>query len=251
MIWLSDNVNEDDTEAMFGGLAIRHHILGDYNWSGLWYNDQSIWVWGDRKHLGDLVQCVLDTGRLLRQLQAAYQAGFSHFFVVIEAIFRPSPSSGLLEVRRGQAWTPYHIQVQNQDSPTIEYKRIDQYLNELSLYAGVQVKRSSNPAETVRQVVDLYHLYQQPPESHHSLPQFYRPSDQQHQYLIKPSLVRRIAKELPHIGWERSKAVEARFKSVEEMIQAGVKEWQEVDGIGPKISQEVVDAPGWKRDLAQ
>ena len=40
----------------------------------------------------------------------------------------------------------------------------------------------------------------------------------------KPSLVRRIAAELPGVGWERALAVEKRFRTIEDLMIATEEE---------------------------
>jgi hypothetical protein len=60
--------------------------------------------------------------------------------------------------------------------------------------------------------------------------------------LVKPSLVRRLAAELPKIGLERSADVAKRFKSVEEMVNASEKDWMGIDGIGKGIASTVYRA---------
>ena len=72
---------------LFGDIATSYPIIGDFNFKGVWTEGEQVWVWGDRKKLGDLVDCVVSTGRLLRQVQDAKAAGFRFFFVVIEAVF--------------------------------------------------------------------------------------------------------------------------------------------------------------------
>ena len=53
------------------------------------------------------------------------------------------------------------------------------------------------------------------------------------------SLVRRVAKELPGIGWERSLLVEETFDSVRTMVNAPLEEWLEIEGIGKGIATKV------------
>ena len=56
-----------------------------------------------------------------------------------------------------------------------------------------------------------------------------------------------MGKELEGIGWERAKAVEARFRTVGEMCAAGVREWEEVEGIGKKLAEKAVAQLGKER----
>jgi ERCC4-type nuclease len=63
--------------------------------------------------------------------------------------------------------------------------------------------------------------------------------------LVKPSLVRRVAAELPGVGWTRSQAVCAKFKTVVDLVMACKKDWEEIEGIGKGLSQKIMEAL-WK-----
>lgn len=246
-IFLSNAPNEDDLEPLFGGLARRWAIpYGDFNFQGQWVDGEEVWVWGERKRLRDLVQCVMSSGRFLRQIQEAHTAGFRFFFSVIEGIFRANPQTGLLEHRRGGGWETFHVDPRNPDSPTIAYSRIDNYLNQIDYYLGVRVRMSSGPSETVRKVTDLYHLFQKPPEDHSSLKQFETHRDAGASYLSKPSLVRRVAKEFPGVGWDRSRGFDEVFPTLRDLSQAiveGDEKWlTAVEGVGRKTARAILDA---------
>src|SRR3990167_11216888 len=159
MIFLSTAPNENDLEPIFAGLATRAPIpFGDFNWLAAW-DDGPCWVWGERKKIGDLVSCVVDTGRLLAQIQRAHENGFKIFFAVVEAQFRPNPQSGMLQTLRGAegkrpSWVDYHLNPKDRNSTKIEYSRIDNYLNELAFYLGIRIKISHDAKETARIVTD-------------------------------------------------------------------------------------------------
>jgi DNA integrity scanning protein DisA with diadenylate cyclase activity len=59
---------------------------------------------------------------------------------------------------------------------------------------------------------------------------------------MKPGLVRRVAAELPLIGWDRSSDVAMTFPSVLAMVLADEKDWQKIKGIGKTIARKVVAA---------
>lgn len=249
MIFMTDEENDRDLVPLFGGLATVMRLpFGDWNWLGVWDGGQPIWVWGDRKKIGDLVSCVTDTNRLLAQIQKAYEAGFRIFFVVIEANYRPSPTSGMLQTLHGKEWRDYHLNPKDKNSPMVEYSRIDNYLNQLDFYLGVRVRISRSPRETARMVIDLYHLFQQPPEEHSSLKKFEVDTKAKGSYLQRPTLIRKIANQLPHVGWEKSQAFEDRFGTAKELCQIlglgelGKKELMSVDGVGKKIASDIVEA---------
>lgn len=247
MIYLDVHPNEDDLESLFGGLAIRYPLPhGDFNFQGQWLDGDPIWIWGERKRLSDLVQSVVSSGRFLRQIQDARAAGFSFFFCIIEAIYRADPNTGLLQYRKGGDWVTYHMDHRNPNSPAIEYSRIESFLNQIDYYCGVRVRQTTGPVDTVRKVNSIYHMFQKQPEDHQSLKQFEVHRDAGAVYLEKPSLVRRVAKEFPSIGWERARSFDRVFPTLRDLAQAIVEEdinWiTKVDGVGRKTAQAMIDA---------
>jgi ERCC4-type nuclease len=57
---------------------------------------------------------------------------------------------------------------------------------------------------------------------------------------IAPSFLRCLAKEIPDIRWERSKACEQVFRTPQEMFNADWERWAMIDGITPKRAREIV-----------
>jgi len=232
MIYLTEAPNDQELLPLFGGLAMPAPLPhGDFAFFGYWEEGRPISICGERKKTGDLVTCITNSGRYLAQWQSARAAGFERIFLIVEGVFRPG-SDGLLEVKRGKDWRAFY--------PHIEHRRFYTYLDEVANYLGVQVKLTHNPRETALAVTSLYFMYRQPPEEHNSLKQFYVPPNVAPLF-GRPSLIRRIAKEFDGIGWDRSRAVEDRFRSVYEMINAGEKEWQAVNGIGKRIAKQTVE----------
>ena len=233
MILLTEAPNDQDLRPLLGGLAVPAPIPhGDVAFWGRWTDGATVRVCGERKKMSDLVQCITASGRYLKQWQDARSAGFDFIFLVLESIYRPG-ADGLLEVWRGGGWRPY--------SPPIEYRRIDQFLNEVAWYLGVTVKRSTGPKETASQIISIYLMFQKGPEDHQSLKQFYQPPTPA-QLFWRPSFIRRVAKEIEDIGWDRSMEVEKAFGSVEAMVSATEADWRQIPGIGPKTAKKAVSA---------
>jgi ERCC4-type nuclease len=77
-------------------------------------------------------------------------------------------------------------------------------------------------------------------KSHRGHLQMHKPGPPQASLqLKKASLVRRVAVELPHVGWKRAQAVEEAFGTVEDMVVATEDEWREVEGIGRVSAREI------------
>ena len=240
-IYCSKPPNDQDMIRALGSLALPLPIIiGDCCFSGIGENEQSILVVVERKKIGDICQCIND-GRYLAQAQTAKTLGADVLCLIVEGRVRSNPDDGLLEVpvwginprtmKRAEIWQPV--------KPTMTYSRFDQYLTELDYLAGIIVKRSADVKETAVIIKALWVNFQTAPSGHNSLHQIYeQPLGQV--LLVKPNLVRRVAKELGNIGWVRSKAVSEHFRSVREMVGAGVEEWREIDGIGKKTAEKVV-----------
>lgn len=91
--------------------------------------------------------------------------------------------------------------------------------------------------------MDLYNWWQTPWEEHRSHLAF--DDSNELRELVQtsvPTLLRRIAKELPGIGWVRSKLVEQRFGTVYDMISAGPQEWVKIEGVGKLTAKRVFEA---------
>jgi len=87
----------------------------------------------------------------------------------------------------------------------------------------------------------LWQMFRKPPVKHGSLETFYR-QPMRVDLLRKPSLMRKVAAELPGIGWEKSKGIVAKFGSVANMTNASVADWEKVPGIGKSLAQSSVAA---------
>lgn len=215
-------------------------VCVDAGFFGTGLNNKPLRVGVERKKIGDMAQCILN-GRYIHQAQTAHDTGFNVLCLIVEGRVRSNPDDGILEVpvwgvnpktlRRAEIWQPV--------KPFITYSRFDQFLTELFCLAGILVKRSETVAETALQIKDLYVNFQKSPDKHNSLHQIYTLAPPVVQ-LTRPGLVRRVAKELDGIGWERSGQVAAQFKSVREMVDANQKQWYAIEGIGKKTAEKVV-----------
>jgi len=80
-------------------------------------------------------------------------------------------------------------------------------------------------------------------EAHSSLKKFYT-APMSPVLLTRPSLVRRVAKELTGIGWERSLTIEQQWPTVREMVNASAADWVKLEGIGKGIASKIDEELG-------
>lgn len=187
-----------------------------------------------------MVQCIGDH-RHLEQIRSAREAGFDFIFVVLEAEWRDTPS-GEAQYKRGK-WKDAGITT----------NRVDAYLLQLQYYAGVSVFRTKNKQETVRLVLALEKMFQDAPKDHTSLLGFHTQQPPLTSLYGRPSFMRRVLKELSGIGWELSARMEARVTergaTMRDVSHWDRRDWEEIEGIGKGLSQQITEEFGWNKEL--
>jgi len=239
LIYCSNLNNDQDMISALGSIALPFPLLyGDAAFFGNSGTEDPLRICVERKKVPDMASCIL-SGRYMNQVQTAYDAGFRVLCLALEGRYRRSPMDGLLEIpgynyelgRNG--WKPV--------TPAISFSRFDQYLTELEWLTGIIVKQSENVRGTADIIKSLFVNFQVAPDDHGSLKGIYKQPPKK-ALLVKPSLVRRIASELPGIGWDKSATVAEHFPTVRTMMDADVKEWISLEGIGKKIANGIVSA---------
>lgn len=238
-VYTSNLPCDQDMIRAIGSMAIPVNLFTDACFSSI---DEKI-ICIERKKIGDLAACIND-GRFLFQMQNCKEAGADYLCLVLEGRYRRNPDDGLLEIpvwgfnSRGN-----HAEIWKPVQPTMMHSRFTQYLLELQRDTGIIVVHTENVRGTADTILALYQNFQTPQNEHKSLNRIFKPPTPSVQ-LVRPSLVRRIASELPGIGWQRSGVVAEHFQSVRAMIDADWKEWSSLDGIGKKTAQKVLKSLG-------
>jgi len=205
--------------------------FGDFIFKGFWVDQEPISISGERKHLPDLLKCINDN-RHLEQIRGAREAGFTNIFLIVEDAFREA-SDGDVELRRKRRW----------ERQGFDYGRLDSYLTQLEYYGGVRVFYTEDARQTAHKVINIYRMFQRPPEEHASLLGFHEIAVPV-QLSGRPSLMRRTFNEQHGIGWELSGRAEDYFKSkgysIVQALQSG-SEWKEIERVGPEIARMIYE----------
>ena len=192
----------------------------------------------ERKAILDLLDSMI-TGRLSGHQLPGLLAHYQVVYLIVEGMWRPNPKSGLLERRRGKGWIPVEF-----GSRRFMARDVYCFLNTLMIKVGIHVLCTSRLRETAQAIAALHHWWVEKEwaehRSHMARSQISHGSSGSVS-LVKAGLLRRMAAELPGIGWGKSLAVSRHFPSVAEMVAAGSEEWLKIEGIGKKISKEVVE----------
>jgi ERCC4-type nuclease len=200
----------------------------------------------ERKVIQDLI-----TSMYRRRLSGHQLPGmtenYDFCYLIVEGIWRPG-EDGALEMFNGDGnWTRGY-------GRPIPYRAVDNYLATLELQGGVIYRRTATPRETVACVMDLYYYWTEKQwREHRAHAQVYVPDGYTEptgrRLRLAPrevSLVERVAMQLPGVDTLGKDAAD-RFMTVEDMVRADQRDWEEVRGIGKVKAKKIVEAPRWKR----
>lgn len=244
MIIVDDRAGSNRFPALLRPLGLKVVLgrleYGDFSWLGEGPGGAPVTIGVEHKRLDDLLQSIT-TGRFAGHQLPGLLQSYDHTYLIIEGLWRPCPTSGLLQVRAGRDWVD-----QGRGARRWMYRDIEHWIMTMELKGGVIVRRTSTSDETARLLHALYGWWSKGWDDHrshlvlsqaHAINRSHDPA-----LLSKPSLVRRVANELPGIGWDRSAAVASHFPTVLDMVLATPKDWAKVPGIGKTTSTRVVDA---------
>lgn len=213
---------------------IRRMEFGDCCWIGNGPNGPAL-IGVELKTAQDLLAS-MRTGRLCGHQLPGMSEEYFAIYLIVEGMLREEAETGVLQRYSAGHWHDLCVGQQR-----FMWSEFESYLTSLDTLVGVHIRRTSTLRETVSCIRTLYQWWQKPWDQHSSHKVLYTPLPEK-SLLIKPSVLRRVAAQLPGIGYERSAAVEKAFGTVYRMAQADAGQWQQIDGIGKGITQKVMRA---------
>lgn len=207
--------------------------FGDLAWKGHGpHGECSVGV--EYKTPGDCMSCMTSGRYAGHQLPGMLQA-YDWVYLLIHGITREEPDTRMLQhLHRGKWWDVTVGQTR------FMYAQYAGWLNTMQTRVGVKVIRVAQESDAAAEIHNLYRWWTQKQWGEHgSYKILYTPPPPQTLF-IKPSLCRLWANALPGIGWEKSAAVEQRFKTGIALALADIWEWKDVPGIGPTIAGRAV-----------
>ena len=190
------------------------------------------------KTLPDLLAS-MTSGRLAgHQLPGLTKTFGPWVWIMVEGIWSIA-DDGTLQTRRGGTWEPVTLGPRR-----YLWTEFQRYLMTLTNCGGATIVTTTSRNETTRWLAAWYQWWTSKEFSeHHSHLALHRKTRPEGSgYLTAPSPLRRVVAELPGIGYTKSAAVEAHFKTIHHCATAGVEEWEQIPGIGPVIAAKVVQA---------
>ncbi len=205
--------------------------FGDMAFSGNGPDDIPWLIGFERKTIPDMIGVIHD-GRLAGHQLPGLCRAYNKVYLVVEGEHR-SGAGGELLVRRGRDWAP-------PPGKPIQHTAVENWLTTMEMCAGLFLKETDHISDTASFIFQRYLWFQKSWDEHRSHLAF-DDSNQLREMLQTdwPTVARRIAKELPGVGWKRSKAVEAFFGDTLTMICAPVSQWLQIEGIGQITAEKV------------
>lgn len=245
MISVDNRAGSEKLFPLLKGLGVEVELtrlsFGDVAWLGHGQDGLPVNVGVECKSLDDILACIIGGRYAGHQLPGMLKC-YDHLYLLIEGEWRCRAADGVLEQRkqgRGGGW--YWAESGGGQRQWM-WRDVESWLMSIAILASVRIVKANTYEDVARWLKVAYGWYQK--EDHKSVGVLYggKKLFVDKALLIKPSLVRMVAKELPGIRDIRSEAVAARFSSVESMVNASEQEWASIDGIGRGIAKTVYKA---------
>jgi ERCC4-type nuclease len=214
------------------GLPVEETRLesADVMFEGRGEKGASVLIGIEYKKLGELVQA-LRTERLQGHQLLKMQAAYDFNYLLIEGEVRYGPSGLLTQKAR------YGRREDRAIPGKMGVGELLKRLHVLHLRGGLTPLFARALSDTLQQITALYRVWTDCAlDEHKSHIAIYRPPA-----LVPVSEFRVFMQSLNGVGFVASKAAEAHFGgNIQKAVNATAQEWQQVEGIGIKLSHRIV-----------
>lgn len=214
-------------------VEVMHLEYGDIAFSGRGEKGAPLYIGIELKKIGELVTS-LRTKRFQGHQLLGLTRDFDRRYLLIEGDFH-SDTQGRTVVFRGPG-RPKPLPGSS-NAVTLEQEILN-----IQTRGGCWVRHTTTRKDTLRFIQACFRYWTDADlDSHKSHLAIYAP-DLDRRLMLPISLKRQVAAQLPGIGYLRSQKVDAHFKSIQDMMNASVEEWLEVEGIGHETASKLVKA---------
>jgi len=235
MILVDDRIGSRHLVDYLKGSSLTRLEFGDACFFGNGPKGEPISIGIELKVVDDVLACITD-GRFAGHQLPGLVNTYDIVYLVMEGRCRANPKDGTLEQPYKKGWSrKYH-------GRPYMWRDLQHWLMTMEFKAGIRFRNTFDRKETALFIKTLYSWWNSKEWEEHRAHLAFDVSSRSSLLLKKPSLLRRIAKELPGIGWSRSGAVDKHFSSVREMCCATAYEWIKIEGVGKVLAKGVSDA---------
>lgn len=234
MIYIDKRIGSNDLQKYIKGSMLVAMDYGDVAFTGNGPEGVVSIGW-ERKVITDLIGSI-QSGRLVGHQLPGMMEKYDVCYLIVEGVFRADYKSGELLIARGKNWYSF-----NTGKRRWTMEGVCSFLTTLETFAGIKVRITPSAKATATMIEMTHHWWQKEWSEHHGHLSMHKgASFKDHkktlsflpEALEKPSVLRRIAAELPGVGVGRSKDIANHFGTLKAMFEASVKDWQTIPGIG-------------------
>ncbi len=190
------------------------------------------WLVGvERKVVRDLLASIV-SGRLSGHQLIGLLNSYNAVYIVVEGGIRPHPSNGMLQMHGAHGWHNVTLGTRR-----FMYRDVVAYMETLGRKCGTIWYQTAGREETVALILALQNWWVGKDYAAHRA---HLADHKGAASLTQHSLVRRVAAQLPGVGWERAQAVDAAVSSIAGMVGMTEAQWREIPGIGKGIAARLV-----------
>lgn len=220
-------------------VTITRLPYGDVSLLGCGPGGEPVTVGVEVKTISDVLKCVTD-GRFAGHQLPGLIGSYENVWLLIEGIWRPKAGSGVLEIQRGQGWIDATV-----GSRRFMYKDLVSWLFTMQIKGRVNVHRVSNWGEATLWLSTLHSWWTggggkvlgwDGHESHLALHTNLDSRLWDRAMLVRPTVCRMVATQLPGVGFDKSASIAGFFGSVENLLLATEWELAQVPGVGKKLA---------------
>lgn len=225
-------------------VELTRMTFGDVCFLGIGKDECPVSVGIEVKTIHDVLKCVTD-GRFAGHQLPGLVSAYDQAWLLIEGLWRANPQSGVLEYYRNKGrgkWTEATVGTRR-----FMYRDLWTWLLTVVNKGGVGVIIHPDWGQAATWIHTLYSWWTTKGgwdghKSHLAINETSRGQFFDRALLVRPTILRMVAKELPGVGYEKSQAVAAHFGNVHRLVNATEKELREVEGIGPGLALKIYQA---------
>ncbi len=209
--------------------------FGDLVWTGNGPDDRPCMVAVEYKKISEVLDHICGGGRFVAHQVEGLITHYDRRYLLIEGRIRFDRTTNIMQELRRDRWVDV---VRNQRGFT--FRDFEHWKTTIEEQAQFRTALTWDESESARWIFTKHSWWTNKGwDEHSSLKQFWVPPPPT-MLIQKPNLVRRWAKELEGIGWDKSLAVAAHFPTPIDMALADESSWRKIDGIGKQIAANSV-----------
>ena len=194
------------------------------------------WTAIEHKRINDLLKCIVD-GRMAGTQLPAMAEVYDDYWLLIEGPYKSGPDGELLVPhgwKRGE-WVEARVGGRH-----FMMRDLESWIFTMLTLTPLKIWQTQSRTETRDWIMQIAYPWWEKKDKHRS--HMVMDKSKQTAEIIRASLLRRIAEQLPGIGIEKAIRAEAHFGDAFEMIVAGEEEWCKIEGVGKKMARRIVEA---------